>query len=62
MTDVHGHSVRVFSDTGTLLAECGSNKNGDFELDSPSGIAIERAGNVFVSNTDEDQIKKFAPA
>ena len=54
--------MRVFSSTGALLAEFGDNKNDDFELDSPSGIAVDRVGNVYVANTDEDEIKKFTPA
>ncbi|MGH2615453.1 MAG: hypothetical protein ACRDJC_09460 [Thermomicrobiales bacterium] len=68
MTDIDGHSVRVFAESGALLAELGSNKNDDFELDNPSGIAVSfSAPNfqqtaIYVINTGENQIKKFGLA
>ena len=46
-------------DRGTNAGLAGG---GDFELDQPSGIAVDAAGIVSVANTDKSQIKMFAPS
>ena len=44
-----------------LLAEWGSWGGGDGQLDLPSGIAVDRAGTVFLTEPGNDLIKMFKP-
>jgi tripartite motif-containing protein 71 len=62
VTDDGGFSVAVFSNAGALLAEFGTQSDGDFELNQPSGIAVDTAGNIYVASSSDNLIKKFAPA
>jgi DNA-binding beta-propeller fold protein YncE len=40
----------------------GGRGTGKGEFDSPTGIAVDRNGNVFVSDTNNGRIEKFSPA
>ena len=52
--------VAKFDPNGTLLVEWGAPSQGG-PLSLPAGIAVDGAGNIFVSDLD-DQILKFAPS
>jgi DNA-binding beta-propeller fold protein YncE len=40
----------------------GGQGNGKGQFDSPRGIAIDRAGNIFVADTGNERIEKFSPS
>ena len=41
------------------IAQFGSDVAGPGDLNAPDGIAIDRAGNVYVADTDNDRVQKF---
>ncbi|MEN6342893.1 MAG: PKD domain-containing protein, partial [Methanospirillum sp.] len=58
--------VRVLSPTGELLREWGSfeeypytNMTKDGKLKRPYGIALDNAGNVYITDTENNRIQKF---
>lgn len=45
----------------TLVARWGSSGAGDGQLDFPTNLAFDRAGNVYVADRDNYRIQKFGP-
>jgi hypothetical protein len=57
--------IQKFANTGTFLTAWGSPQNGDGQLDLPGaialyGVAVDGNGDVFVSDTFNHRIQKFA--
>ena len=44
----------------SFVRKWGSQGAGDGQFDSPRGIAIDAAGNVYVADTDNDRVQKFS--
>lgn len=55
------HRVQKFDSDGTFLTKFGSSGTGDGQFKGPGGIAIDGAGNVYVSDISGDRIQKFVP-
>ena len=60
VADTGNHTIKIFSsDTIEPTWETGSQGSGDGELESPSGIALDSEGFIFVSDTGNDRIMRF---
>ncbi len=65
VADTWNHRVQKFTPDGALVATWGRNGGdgsagtGPGEFDSPGGIEVDRAGNVYVVDTDNDRIQTF---
>jgi DNA-binding beta-propeller fold protein YncE len=53
--------VMVYSSAGILVTAWGSRGTGDGRFNEPSGIAVDGIGNVYVADTGNNRIQKFAP-
>jgi DNA-binding beta-propeller fold protein YncE len=68
VADTGNHTVRKISPTGevtTLAGHAGSSgsadgKAKDARFNSPSGVAVDRAGNIFVADNNNHAIRKVA--
>jgi sugar lactone lactonase YvrE len=65
------HVVRIFSTAGVVSTIAGNGVQGfagdngpatGAELDSPSGLAIDAAGNLYIADTHNHRIRKFTAA
>jgi PKD repeat protein len=67
VADSGNHRVQKFTSTGTFLAKWGRNGGdgssgtGDGEFAVPRFIAVDAAGNVYVTDRDNDRVQKFTP-
>jgi DNA-binding beta-propeller fold protein YncE len=52
--------IQVFRNDGTFLARIGTFGTGDGQFDSPVGIALDPAGNIFVADFRSDQVQVLA--
>ena len=57
--DVNAFRVVKFSSTGTLLKRWGSSGRANGQFRFPQGVAVDTAGNIFVSDTGNNRIQKF---
>ena len=55
------HSIVVFSPDGTIYSRFGNFGNGPEQLANPTGIAVDPDNNIFVSDTMNHRIVKYAP-
>jgi hypothetical protein len=69
VADAGNHAIRAVSVNGTVSTLAGSGHSGDrdgtgtqAELNSPTGIALDRAGNIYVADTGNHKIRKVTPA
>jgi len=53
--------IYKISPEGNLLAKWGSSGSGDGEFNNPDSIAVDHDGNVYVMDTGNYRIQKFAP-
>ena len=60
MADTGNNRIQKFSSNGTYISEWGESGKDQGEFDSPSGIATDSSGNVYVADTDNDRIQKFS--
>jgi len=56
------HRVQKFSSLGTYLSQFGTVGSDNGQFIQPEGIAIDNSGNIYVSDTKNNRIQKFAPA
>ena len=59
VVDGSNDRIQKFSNTGSFIRKWGSFGTGDGQFDSPEGIAVDKSGNVFVSDGN-DRIQKFS--
>ena len=58
--DEFHNNVSVFNKDGTFIKNWGSNGTDKGELDGPSGIVGDGAGNVYVSDQNNHRVQKFS--
>jgi tripartite motif-containing protein 71 len=51
--------IQKFDSRGNFLSRWGSLGTGNGEFTSPCGIALDREGNVYVADADNDNVQKF---
>jgi len=56
-----GSCVYKIAPDGSILAKWGSSGSGDGEFNKPDSIAVDSEGNVYVMDTGNYRIQKFAP-
>jgi DNA-binding beta-propeller fold protein YncE len=61
VADSDNNRIQKFSSDGTFITAWGSEGTGNGQFSSPYGIAIDSAGNVYVSEEGNDRIQVFAP-
>ena len=52
--------VQKFSSSGSFIAKWDSQGSGDGQFNSPYGIAVDAAGNVYVADADNNRIQKLS--
>ncbi len=62
VADTHYNRVLVYDQEGNLLGKFGKPGRGDGEFEMPTDVAVDRDGNIYVSETGgNDRISKFDP-
>jgi DNA-binding beta-propeller fold protein YncE len=60
VSDDVGNRIHIFAlETLTYLMPFGSKGTGDGQFDSPQGIAVDAAGNLYVTESGNNRIQKF---
>jgi DNA-binding beta-propeller fold protein YncE len=54
------YRVQKFDSNGNFITKWGSEGDGEGQFDIPEGIAIDSSGNVYVADTHNSRIQKFA--
>jgi lysophospholipase L1-like esterase len=57
---VVSNRIQKFSSTGSFLATWGALGTGNGQFNSPSGVATDSSGNVYVADTLNNRIQKFS--
>jgi DNA-binding beta-propeller fold protein YncE len=60
-TDPEGHRILVFDERGQFLASLGQYGTDDQGFQLPTGIAIDPQGYIYVADTGNHRVMKFAP-
>ena len=58
---MEGHRIQKFSSRGTFITKWGYEGSGDGQFNSPSGVAVDSTGNVYVVDHENWNVQKFAP-
>jgi DNA-binding beta-propeller fold protein YncE len=53
--------IQKFSSTGAFLGKWGYPGFGDGQFQSPSAVSVDSTGNIYVADTGNARIQKFAP-
>ena len=61
MADTFNHRIQKFTSNGGFITQWGSEGSGDSQFRYPKGIAVDATGNVYVADSDNYRILKFAP-
>ena len=59
MADTQNHRIQKFDAAGKFLLKWGAKGEGDGQFTEPWGIAVDKAGNVYVADTFNYRIQKF---
>ena len=54
--------VQEFTPGGTFITQFGQPGFADGQLTGPSGIALDRAGNIYVADAAQNRVQEFSPA
>ncbi|MBN1356410.1 glycosyltransferase family 39 protein [bacterium] len=57
----HDDCVVVFNQDGTLFSRFGESGSGPEQLSHPTGIAVDRAGLIYISDSQNNRIVKYTP-
>ncbi|MDO8872830.1 MAG: hypothetical protein Q7V05_08900 [Methanoregula sp.] len=60
-TEIGINRIQKFSSTGTFLTKWGTGGSGDGQFFQPIGVAVDSSGNVYVADSLNYRIQKFAP-
>jgi sugar lactone lactonase YvrE len=60
VADWGNHRIQKFSPDGAVLGQFGTDGSGPGQIHLPSGIGVDRDGNVYVSDSDNWRMIKFA--
>lgn len=55
------YEIQAYTDTGVLVTSWGSRGSLPGEMAWPRGVAVGADGSVFVADTDNERVQKFAP-
>ncbi|GAB3493261.1 hypothetical protein GCM10027341_08350 [Spirosoma knui] len=67
VSDADNHRIQKFppnstsATAGTTVAGGNGAGSGDNQLEDPSGVYVDGAGNIYVADTDNTRIQKFSP-
>jgi len=61
IADADRNHIKKLSSDGKLITQWGSTGNGEGEFNKPIGIAVDLEGNVYVLDSGNYRIQKFAP-
>ena len=51
--------IQKFSSNGTFITKWGSTGTADRQFHSPSGVAVDSSGNVYVSDSTNNRVQVF---
>ena len=60
VSDTGNQRIQVFDGNGAFLATWGTGGSAEGEFDRPSGIGVARDGYVYLADTANNRIQKFA--
>ena len=58
--DSWNHCIQKLTASGAFVAAWGSQGSGDGQFLSPTGIAVDDAGNMYVADAQNKRIQKFS--
>jgi DNA-binding beta-propeller fold protein YncE len=53
--------IKKFDSSGKIITQFGSKGSGDGQFNNPTGVAVDKEGNVYVMDTGNHRIQKFTP-
>lgn len=59
VSDFKGHSIKVFNDVGEFLFQFGEEGSGNGQFKSPTGLAVDKAGNLLVCDDYNHRVQVF---
>lgn len=59
VSDFKGHSIKVFNDVREFLLEFGEEGSGNSQFKSPTGLAVDKAGNLLVCDDYNHRVQVF---
>lgn len=59
VSDFKGHSIKVFNDVREFLLEFGEEGSGNSQFKSPTGLAVDKAGNLLVCDDYNNRVQVF---
>jgi tripartite motif-containing protein 71 len=60
LSDMGNFRIQKFDSNGNFITKWGTEGEGESEFKIPEGIAIDSSGNVYVADTHNSRIQKFA--
>ena len=60
VSDFKGNSIKIFNKNGDFLFQFGEQGSGDGEFQNPTGLAVDKAGNLLVCDDYNHRVQVFA--